>query len=153
MKHFIRSVKYFFHFVLLMTAIILVLIFIGAVKGDINEIFEGGYDALWKIAVFFALIAAVYPKVAFINRRLDIEADWETVRDKAASYLRERRFTVETDEDDRITFRRIGLGARIARKGEDRITLTKTSEGFYMEGPRKDILLFATGLETAFPAN
>ncbi len=140
--------KYFFHFVLLMTVIILALVFIGAVEGDINEIFEDGYDSLWKIAVLFALIAAVYPKFAFISRRLEIEADWETVRNKAVSYFSERRFAVETEEADRITFRRIGLGARIAKKGEDRITLSRTDDGYTLEGLRKEIFMFATGLES-----
>ncbi len=148
MKYFIRSVKYFFHFVILMTAIILILILIGAVEGDIGEIFEGGYSALWKIAVFFAVIAAVYPKFAFFTRRIDTEADWDTVRNAATAYFRERRFAVEKSESDKITFRRIGIGARIAKKGEDRITLTRTSEGYMMEGLRKDILLFATALES-----
>ncbi len=148
MKYFIRSVKYFFHFALLMTAIILVLILIGAVEGDINEIFEDGYGSLWKIAIFFALIAAVYPKFAFINRRLDIEADWDTVRGKAVSYFTERGFAVETEEADRITFRRTGLGARIAKKGEDRIILAGTDGEYTLEGLRKEIFMFATGLES-----
>ncbi len=150
MRYFIRSVKYFFHFVLLMTAIIIALVFIGAVEGNINEIFEDGYNALWKIAILFAAIAAIYPKFGFINRRLNIDADWESVSNTATGYFRERKYSVETEEADRITFRRIGLGARIAKKGEDRITLTKTSEGYFLEGLQKDIILFSTALEGLF---
>ncbi len=153
MRYFIRAVKYFFHFVLLMTAIILILVFIGAVEGNINEIFEDGYAALWKIAVLFAVIAAVYPKFGFINRRLNIDADWDAVRNAAVSYFSERKFAVETEEPGIITFRRIGLGARFARKGEDRITLTKTAEGYYLEGLQKDIILFSTALEGLFTAD
>ncbi len=153
MKYFIRSVKYFFHFVLLMTAIILVLIFIGAVEGNINEIFDEGYKSLWKIAVFFVIIAAIYPKFAFINRKLDVDTDWETLKNTAVTYFSERRFTVETEEDGRITFRRIGLGARIAKKGEDRITITKTEEGYFLEGLRKEVYIFCTGLESIFAAS
>ncbi len=148
MKYFIRSVKYFFHFALLMTVIILALVLIGAVEGNINEIFEDGYGSLWKIAVFFAVIAAVYPKFAFISRKLEIEADWDTVRNAAAGYFQERRFAVEAEGQDRISFRRIGLGARIAKKGEDRITLTKTAEGYVLDGLRKEVFIFATGLES-----
>ena len=33
--------------------------------------------------------------------------------------------------------------------GEDRITLIKTDEGYYMEGLRKDVILYSTGLESA----
>ena len=47
MRYFIRSVKYFLYFSLLTTVIILALVLLGAVEGDINTIFEGGYSALW----------------------------------------------------------------------------------------------------------
>ena len=47
MKYTIRAIKYFFYFATITTAIVLALVLIGAVEGDINEIFEGGYKALW----------------------------------------------------------------------------------------------------------
>ena len=47
MKYTIRAIKYFFYFAIITTAIILALILIGAVEGDIEQIFEGGYSALW----------------------------------------------------------------------------------------------------------
>ncbi len=153
MKYLIRSIKYFFYFAFLMTAVVLALVFIGAVEGNINEIFEDGWNSLWKIAVFFALIAAVYPKFAFISRRLDVNADWDTVRHEAASYFRERGLAVETESADRVTFRRIGIGKRIAKMYEDRITLTRESDGYYLDGLRKDIILFATALEYRISPN
>ena len=64
MKYFIRSVKYFFYFAFLTTAIILALVFIGAVEGNIDTIFVGGYSAIWKIAVFFAAVAVVAAEIA-----------------------------------------------------------------------------------------
>ncbi len=147
MKYLIRSIKYFFYFAFLMTAIVLALVLIGAVEGNINEIFEDGWNSIWKIAVFFVLVAAVYPKFAFISRRLDINADWDTVRHEAANYFRERGISVETEEADRITFRRTGLGKRIAKMGEDRITLSRDAEGYTLDGLRKDVILFTTALE------
>ena len=70
MKYLIRSIKYFFYFSAVTAIIIFMLVFIGAVEGDISQIFDGGYSALWKIAIFFALVAAVYPKVGFITRKI-----------------------------------------------------------------------------------
>ena len=55
MKYLIRSVKYFFYFAALTTVIVLVLVFIGAVEGGIDNIFQDGYNSLWKIAIFFAI--------------------------------------------------------------------------------------------------
>ncbi len=153
MKYLIRSVKYFFHFVLLMVLIILALVLIGAVEGNINEIFEDGYKSLWKIAAFFVLIAAVYPKFAFISRRLDVDADWNTVRNEAVSYFSERGLKVEAESADQVTFRRVGMGQRIAKMGEDRITLSRTEEGYVLDGLRKDIILFATALEYRISPN
>ncbi len=147
MKYFIRSVKYFFYFVFLMTVIILALVLIGAVGGGINDIFEDGYNSLWKIAIFFALIAAVYPKFAFISRRLDVNADWGLVRNEAVNYFMERGIVKETETEDRITFRRRSMAGMIAKMGEDRISLIRTDEGYVLEGQRKDIILFSTALE------
>lgn len=147
MKYFIRSVKYFFYFAFLTTAIVLVLVFIGAVEGDIDTIFDGGVSALWKIAVFFAVVAAAYPKFGFVNRRLETEADWETVKVRAVAYFREKPFILESETEDTLTFRRRSPAARLLKMGEDRITVCRKDGGYVMEGLRKDVFLYATGLE------
>ena len=149
MKYIIRSVKYFFYFAILTTLIILALVFIGAVEGNIESIFEDGYSSLWKIAVFFVLVAAVYPKFGFIRKRLDTSADWNSVKEKTISYFQEKPFKIEVQTADSISFRRRNAISRITKMGEDRITLIKTDEGYYMEGLRKDVILYSTGLESA----
>ena len=151
MRYFIRSVKYFFYFAFLTTAIILALVLIGAVEGNIETIFEGGYSAIWKIAVFFAVIAAVYPKFGFVTRKLDTKADWDTVRSAAISYFQEKPFKLETEGADSMAFRRRSPMGRLAKMCEDRITLTRTDEGYVLEGLRKEVFLYATGLECSLP--
>ena len=151
MKYFIRSVKYFFYFAFLTTAIILVLVAIGAVEGNIDTIFEGGYSSLWKIAIFFALVAAVYPKFGFVCRELDTTGSWDDVRNAAVTYFSEKPFKLESETDDTVSFRRRDIIARISKMGEDRITVRKTEDGFAMEGLRKDVITFATGLEHRLP--
>ena len=149
MKYLIRSIKYFFYFSIICAAIITVLVIIGAVEGDINAIFEDGYNSIGKIAIFFAIVAAVYPKLAFINRKLyiapsaDIQA--ETVR-----FFQERHYIVESQSEDTMTFRVKSTGTRIIKMCEDRITITRTLDGYYMEGHRKDVLRLASGLEVKF---
>ena len=151
MKYFIRSVKYFFYFAFLMTAIILVLVSIGAVEGDINTIFENGYNDLWKIAIFFAVVAAVYPKFGFVCRKIETTGTWESVRNETAAYFSEKPYKPESETSDTLTFRRRDLIARITKMGEDRITVRKTEDGVEMEGLRKDVILYATGLEYRLP--
>lgn len=151
MKYFIRSVKYFFYFAFLTAAIILVLVAIGAVEGNIETIFEGGYSSLWKIAIFFALVAAVYPKFGFVCRKLDTTGSWDDVRNAAVTYFSEKPFKLENETVDAVTFRRRDIIARISKMGEDRITVRKVEDGFAMEGLRKDVIIFATGLEYRLP--
>lgn len=152
MKYLIRSIKYFFYFSFLTALIILVLVMIGAVEGDINAIFNEGYNSLWKIAILFAVVAAVYPKLGFISRKLETDADWDMVKEKAVEYFSTKPFKVESETGESISFRRRGAVTRLLKMGEDRITVRKDGDGFVMEGLRKDVTLFATGLEYMLPA-
>ena len=153
MKYLIRSVKYFFYFAFLTTAIITVLVMIGAVEGGIENIFEDGYNSLWKIAVFFVLVAAVYPRFGFVSRKLDTSADWDTVRSTATDYFRNKPFKVISETKDSITFRRRDVIGRITKMCEDQISLIRTEEGYTLEGLRKDVYLYASGLESILAAS
>jgi hypothetical protein len=147
MKYTVRAIKYFFYFAIITTFIVLALVLIGAVEGDINEIFEGGYEALWKIAAFFAVIAAVYPKVGFIRREIPVSRGWTDIREETISYFRDRRYILESENGDTITFRCKDLASRLAKMNEDRITIRIIPEGYEMEGLRKDVLRLAAGWE------
>ena len=147
MKYLIRAVKYFFYFAILTTAIVYALIMIGAVEGGIENIFEDGYNSLYKIAIFFAIVAAVYPKFGFVTRKLETEADWDTVKVAAKAYFQEKPFKVESEGTDSISFRRRDPIGRLTKMCEDRITISRTEDGYAMEGLRKDVFLYATGVE------
>lgn len=147
MKYTIRAIKYFFYFSIITTAIVLALVLIGAVEGDINEIFKGGPEALWKIAAFFAVVAAVYPKVGFIRREVPLRRDWADIREETIGYFRDRRYILESEKGDTVTFRCKDIASRLSKMYEDRITLRITQEGYEMEGLRKDVLRLAAGWE------
>lgn len=147
MKYFIRSVKYFFYFAIITSLIITALVLIGAVESDMDAIFRGGYSALWKIALFFAVVAAVYPMVGFISREIPVSRDWDDIREATVSYFGDRRYDLETESADEVTFRYRGAVGRISKMNEDRITLRRTKDGYVLEGLRKDVLRLAAGLE------
>lgn len=147
MQYLTRSIKYFFYFAILTSLIVLALVLIGAVEGDISTIFRGGYSAVWKIAVFYVIVAAVYPKVGFIRRKLYIDSDWETVRNTAVGYMDDRRYELESEGREMMTFRCRSTMNRISKMYEDRVTLCRTSDGYVMEGLRKDVIRLAAGLE------
>lgn len=147
MRYFIRSVKYFFYFALLTSLIITALVLTGMADGNIETMFRGGYSAIWKIALFFAAIAAVYPKVGFICRRVPYQGSWNEVRSSVMNYMNERNYVLESESGDTVTFRFKGAAGRLTRMYEDRISLSMTEDGFEMEGLRKDVFRLATGLE------
>ena len=147
MKYFIRSVKYFFYFSFLTTAIVLALVAPGLASGDINELFDGGYNALWKIAVFFVLVASVYPKLGFISRKMYVSKELSQIREDVVTFMSERSYGFESETPESITFRYKGTMGRLTRMYEDRIVLTRTADGYYLEGLRKDVLRLATSLE------
>ncbi len=149
MKYLVRAIKYFFYFAFLTTAVVLILVYTGMAEGDINSLFNGGYDALWKIAAFFILVAAVYPKVGFINRHLYINPS-KDIMPQMEEIMRERRYVLESRTESRMTFRVKGAGSRLVKMYEDRITLTRTADGYHMEGLRKDVLRIASALEYRF---
>lgn len=147
MRYLIRAIKYFFYFSLLTTIIIFALVLIGAVEGNIDSIFRGGYDALWKIAIFFALVAAIYPKLGFITREVPVDKDWEEIRDQAIAFFKERRYDIESETPQAVTFRIRGVTGKISKMYEDRITVTRRPGGYDIEGLRKDVLRLAIGFE------
>ena len=149
MKYFIRSIKYFFYFAILSTAIILALVLIGAVEGDIKSIFEGGWNALWKIAVFFAAVAAVYPKLGFIKRDLSFVSQ-EVSREDIIEFFRERRYVLESETAGAMSFRYRDTAGKISKMYEDRVIVTREMGVYWFEGLRKDVIRLATSFETRF---
>jgi hypothetical protein len=147
MKYLIRSVKYFIYFSVLCTAIITALVLIGAVEGDINSIFSEGYNSIGKIVMFFAIVAAVYPKFGFITRDIVADKDWKDIRPQVLEYMYERSYKLESEKDGVVTFRFKSAAGRLSKMYEDRLTLTRTETGYQLEGLRKDVMRLAMGLE------
>ena len=150
MKYLIRAVKYFIYLSLLTTVIVTALVLIGAVEGNINSIFNGGTDALWKIAVFFAAVSAVYPKLGFITRDIPVDRDLSEIRNEIIGFFRDRRYDLESETSNQLTFRIRGIGGKLSKMYEDRIILTRRPGGYDMEGLRKDVLRLANGFEHRF---
>ena len=146
MKYIVRAIKYFFYFAFFATAIILALVFIGLVEGDINAIFENGTNDLWKIIVFFAAVASVYPNLAFITRQMPAEEDRKATIERIKAHMSARHYVLESETAEGMTFRFHGLAGKLSKMFEDRITIKWNEEGYTMEGLRKDVLRLAAGL-------
>ena len=150
MKYLVRAVKYFFYFAILSTALITVLILIGAVENDINAIFNEGTESIWKIAVFFAAVSAVYPKLGFISRKVEVNREWDEIRNEVIEFFKERGYELESENPEKISFRIKGTAGRLAKMFEDRVTVTRVLDGYEFEGLRKDVLRLGAGFENRF---
>lgn len=149
MRYFIRAVKYFIYFTLLFIVIMAILVLTGAAEGDISTMFKGGYSALWKIALIFAVISAIYPSVGFIRKEAMIPGSWEEDKDAIKAFMAGRGYTLESEDTGTMSFRKKGTG-RFTRMYEDRIVFTTKIGGVELEGMRKDVIRLAMGLESRF---
>ena len=152
MKYLIRSVKYFIYFSVICALMITVLVLIGAVEGNVNAIFDEGYKSIIKIAVFFLLVAAVYPKLGFITREITTDKSWNEIRESVVNYMTAHRYEIESESQEVVTFRLKGPVGRLTKMYEDRITLTRTMTGWGLEGLRKDAFKLASGIENRLNA-
>lgn len=147
MKYLIRSVKYFIYLVVIISLILAILVLIGAAEADISTMFRNGYNALWQIAILFAVIAAIYPKFGFITRDAIMTGTLVENTDRVRNYMASREYVLESENGNVLTYRHRGFISRLTRMFEDRITITLTEEGATVEGLRKDAFRIAAGIE------
>lgn len=153
MRYLIRSVKYFIYFCVILALMIGTLILIGAAEANIETLFRGGYDALWKIAILFAVISTVYPKVGFIKREASVSGSWDEIKGGIRRYMEENHYEFEKEDAGSMSFRHKGFASRLSRMFEDRVVITPAFGGVTVDGPRKDAMRVATGIEYGMKAS
>ena len=105
------------------------------------------------IAVAVALAAAVsaiYPMFGYAKRLATVLGDFAELRNGVVEYMESRGYSLETESEEKMTFRSRSVMNRIFRVWEDRITLEKGLGGFYVEGLSRDITRIVAGLEYKF---
>ena len=150
-KYLIRSIKYFFYFAIIVALMVGALILVGAVEGNIDTIFRGGWNSIWKMAILFAVVAAIYPKLGFIKREAITTKPWAEVRQEVIDLFKERNYIRESEDATQITFRYKNVAGRISKMFEDRITVNADKDGVVeLEGLRKDVMRLSMGIENRF---
>ena len=154
-KRAVRSIKYFFVFLIIVSLVIygVVLITPGA---EFRQVFlpmsEGGLfkdGAFWQMLALFALIAAVYPGLVFVKKEVMIEGDFEDHRDTIIKEFENSGYE-KTDEDgEMLTFRLKNKFIRFMRAYEDAVTITKGEAPLILSGNRKDILRLSSHITYA----
>ena len=154
-KRVVRSVKYFFIFIILASLFVCILVpltphhtyehIFATSPDDTKALFN--YGSWWKMLLMFGLIAAVYPGLTFVRKEVMIEGDFEDHRDKIMKEFEQAGYE-KTDEDaERLTFRIKNKFTRFMRAYEDAVTITKGEAPLILSGNRKDILRLASRIE------
>ncbi len=150
MKYLVRAIKYFFYFAIILAIILGILVLIGFVDPEPDKLFRNGTRSLWQIAALFAVVAAVYPKFGFISRSVPIPGEYADIRPKLLAFMENRGYALEVEDGENLTFRLRNRLNAVARMLEDRITLSRETGGYRVEGITKDVVRLIYGLESTF---
>ena len=151
MKYFVRSVKYFFYLLLILVLVILALVAGKFVEADLSRMFVNGYDSLWQIALVMALFALVYPRFGFSSRRAVVPGSFEELKPAVMKVMELHGYKLEKQEGEDFTFIKSSGFSRALKMWEDRITFTRSLNGFEIEGLTRDLPRIISGLEAALP--
>ena len=147
MKYLVRSIKYFFYLMIILTVIILALVLTKFVDADLSTMFVNGYDSLWQIAIIMAVFALVYPRFGFSTRTAHVYGSPEETRPAVMKVMDLHGYRLESEDVETMTFVKKSVLARILKMYEDRLTLTRTGAGIEVEGLTKDMVRIVSGLE------
>lgn len=147
MRYFIRSVKYLVYFLVIFLLIVSIVYLFSSQKAagmSFSSLFKEG--SLPQLAVFFAIVAAIYPALGFHRRPLYLNGKFSEYRDLIDEEMDVRGYELDKEDDSQICYRQKGAYARLSRMYEDRVTFFITEEPVKVEGLRKDVLRITTGI-------
>ena len=150
MKYLVRAVKYFLYICSICAIALIILVLIKAVSPDINVMFRNGWKSVEIIAGMFAAVAPIYPLFGFGKRQVSVLGDYADLRGPVVEFMESRGYKLESENEEKMTFRSRSVVSRILRMCEDRITLEKVLGGFRMEGLSREIGRLVYGLEYKF---
>lgn len=152
MKYLIRSAKYFLKLTIILTLVLLILSSTKLVDSDISKMFVNGYDSLWQIAALMAVFSLIYPRFGYMRRNAIVPGSFDEVLPLVMSTMERLGYEQENRDGENLTFRKHGIGARVTRSWEDRISLERMATGFEVEGPGKDVIRVKYALEDSLKA-
>lgn len=150
MKYAIRALKYFAYITVIMTIILALLVAVGFVSSDINEMFSNGWKSVRMILIMFALVSAFYPRFGYGSRMVHVTGEYSSLRGRVVSIMEERGYKLESEEGTTMTFRSKSAAVRIARMWEDRITIEHGLGGFTLEGIARDVSRITSAMDYKF---
>lgn len=153
MKYVVRAIKYFIWFALILTLTMVIMAALGLVDPKPELMFREGMKSVWQIAILFGVVAFVYPMTGFRKQEAIIPGEYSAIRDKIIRFMEQRGYFLEKEEGENMSFRLRSKFGAFMKMFEDRVTMTRTTDGFEVEGMRKEIVRLISGLEYMFRNN
>ena len=147
MKYLIRSVKYFFYFMILCVLFVTIVYYATEHKDGVTlqMLFtEGG--SIYKMLAMFAAFAAIYPAVGFQKKEIYVSNFKENKREVIALFLN-ANYQIKEETDTTIVFSIKNPLIRAFRMCEDEIIIDFSGNPVIRDGLRKDVLRFSRGIE------
>lgn len=146
MRYLVRSVKYFFYLLIILSLMIGVLMSLHLVESDLDKLFVNGRDSLWQIALLMAVFSAVYPRFGYTTRFVPLAGSFPELRPGALETMQDAGYVLEKETEDTLCFRRRSPLSRAMKMFEDRVTLTHALGGWNIEGHSRDVMVIASKL-------
>lgn len=147
MRYLIRAFKYLAYFMIFFILIVgLLFIFSSQRKAGLSftDLFEEG--SFPKLAIFFVVIAAVYPALGFQKRKLYLNGDFSKYAGVVHEAMESLGYALESEDGDTVTYRLNSGYGRATRMWEDRITFSTNDNPVIVEGIRKDLVRIASAV-------
>lgn len=142
MKYVLRAVKFFIYESILLSIIIFAVVQLGLVEGgSLDSIFVDGGKSLLQIAVFMAVISAIYPRIRYGSLEISAPGPQEETLAVVKEVMEALEYKETLSSDGVTLWRKKSFAARLLKMTEDTITITKTLQGYTLEGHNKDIFL------------
>ena len=137
MKYFIRSLKYFVALCVLCAAIMALNRLSGFATLTLEETFYVMFHTTrgMMLPAVIVLLAAFYPKFGFVQRK--VEGDVGENREQIVNAFKSAGFSLRTDEDGVMTFRRPAAQADAAGRRRDKSFTVRTVDPDRRHTPRR----------------
>ena len=141
MRYLIRALKYLLYFAIIFFLIVGIVYLFSSQKAaglSFVDLFKEG--SLPKIAIFFVIVSAIYPKLSFYKKELYLNGDFTKYAEMVDSVMKTLDYVPETKEAGVVTYIKKSAYARLTRMYEDRVTFEIGENPVKVEGYRKDLL-------------
>lgn len=150
MRYILRALKYYITMAVVLVVVIFVMVKLGFVTGDINDMFVHGYDSLWQIALILLAFSAVYPMLGYGKRQASLFGSDEELKKGVVTAMEDRGYRLDKEDEADMSFVKRSAAERVLKLWEDRVNFRRTISGYEIEGRTKDIVRIISNLEYRF---